>query len=460
MRRWVSHHKGVTIVLALLTIVGGGLRGHVAASPHRNQSADERAYARLARNLVRHHSYTAPEMADPTHWAPGAPLAFAIAQRVRPRYPDHPVDIPSAYPLQAALGTAQIPAAFILAFLIAGPAAGLIAAAAVAGYPPLISASADLLSEPLGALMLLIALIAVVLALQRGGWWRAVVAGLLLGFTVLVRADMLPIPFGLVVLFGVVGWRRASWRAGLRMAVPLLAAIVVVLAPWSIYASIQSGRLTPVSSGGSSNLYVGTYLPGNGSMFGVKQHWAARTVKKYPEERGEPYWRISQIKVISTIAATHPGLDQESALRAAALDNVRDYVLGDPIGFAGLAVRKVLRMWDGYSIGTFGHRHVLITIYHVLVVLLGALGLIAGLVARRGRSPELWTIVVSVGLLTIMNIILVAEARHNMPLIPVFVCGGAAGAALAVERWRRPREPEAPKLPAAACVPGPLPSSS
>jgi 4-amino-4-deoxy-L-arabinose transferase-like glycosyltransferase len=424
------------VLLLLVTLVGGVLRANVASSPHRSQSVDERAYARLARNLTRHHRYTAPEMSDPTHWAPGAPLVFAIAQRVHPRYPNHPIDVPAAYPVQAALGTVEIPAVFVLTCLLAGAWPGLVAAALIAAYPPLINASGDLLTEPLGALMLTLSLIALVVALQRGGPWRALLAGLLLGMTVLVRADMLVIPFGLTVLLAVVTWRRCGRRSGLVTGASMLVGVLAMLAPWSAYATSKSGRFTPVSSGGASNLYVGTYLPGNGSMFGVKKAWSERTAARFPEERGKAYWRIPQSKVMATIAATYPDLDRESALRKAAADNIRRYVLRDPIGFTGLAVRKVLRMWRQYFIGTYGERHLVVTIYHLALVIVSALALVAGLVVRRGRSPELWAIVIVIALLTAMNVVLVAEARHNMPLIPVLACGGVAGAAIAIAEVR------------------------
>lgn len=431
------------MLLVLFTVAGGALRGNAAASPNRYQSADERAYARLARNLVRHHRYSAPEMSDPTHWAPGTPFFFAIAHRIHPRYPEHPIDVPAAYTAQAIVGTLQIPAAFALATLIAGSPAGLVAAGAIAVYPPLVKASGDLLSEPLGALMLTVALIAVVLALRRGGAWRACLAGVLLGLVVLVRADMLPIPFGIALLVAVVFWRRAGPKAGLRQGLVLLAAAVAVLAPWSAYASSQSGRFTPISSGGASNLYVGTFVPGDGSMFGVKKAWAERTIERYPELQGEPYWRIPQKKVIATIAAAYPGQDQESALRAAAIDNVRDYVIGDPLGFAALSWRKMKRMWLHYSLGTFGDLSTLTLVYHLLLVALSTAGILAAGLTRRRHAVELCPIVVSIVLLSAMNVILVSEARHNLPLMPVLVCGGAAGGAIAIQ-WLRERRHDVP----------------
>jgi hypothetical protein len=83
-------------------------------------------------------------------------------------------------------------------------------------YPPLITASGHLLTEPLGALTITVALVAVVLALKRPpgpGFVSAGVAAFLLGLAVLVRADLLLVPFALCALLTAVAWRRRGRAA-------------------------------------------------------------------------------------------------------------------------------------------------------------------------------------------------------------------------------------------------------
>ena len=158
------------------------------------------------------------------------------------------------------------------------------------------------------------------------------------------------------------------------------------VAPWSIFASSREDSFVPVSTGGASNLYVGTYVPGDGTMFGLKREWADRVRAHYPHLRDEPTWRLPQLRVMDTVAATHPEApDREAALRAAARDNVREYVVGDPLGFGAMAVRKVSRLWLSYSVGTVRHQRDAMRALHVALVLAAFAGLAAGLVARRGR---------------------------------------------------------------------------
>jgi 4-amino-4-deoxy-L-arabinose transferase-like glycosyltransferase len=359
-------------------------------------------------------------------------VVFALAHKVRPVITEgERWDVPSAYPVQWVFSTATIPATFLLAFLIAGPAAGLLAAAAIAFYPPLIDVTGDLLTEPLGALMLTIALCAVVLALNRRTWQWAAGAGLLLGLTVLVRADLVAVPLLLVLLLAVVVWRSETRRRGLTLGAVMLAGILVPTLPWSVYVSSVAGKPVPVSSGGASNLFVGTYTPGGGSMFGLKRELAAEVGERHPELRDEPFWRLPQQRVIDTVAARRPELDREAALRAAAMENVREHVLGDPVGFTGMAAEKVWRLWGNYTVGTHRNHRGWITAWHLLLVIVSIAGLVAGLV-RGPRRAELATVAIVIGYVTAVNVVLVSEARHSLPVMPVLVAGGFAGLALAL----------------------------
>ena len=79
----------------------------------------------------------------------------------------------------------------------------MLAGAIVGTYPPLIGATGDQLSEPLGAFLLLAAFIALALALRRraGVRWYAA-AGALFGLTILTRTDLLAVPFLIAGLGG------------------------------------------------------------------------------------------------------------------------------------------------------------------------------------------------------------------------------------------------------------------
>ena len=116
-------------------------------------------------------------MREPLHWPPGAPLLFAVGyklfgsdgERQDARHPrrllgagaDHDRDDRA----RARCWPGSSP----------GRGPGVLAGAIVGTYPPLIGATGDQLSEPLGAFLLLAAFVALALAVKRraGPWWFA-----------------------------------------------------------------------------------------------------------------------------------------------------------------------------------------------------------------------------------------------------------------------------------------------
>src|SRR3954454_24785917 len=107
--------RWVLIVLIAITLLGGALLAVQAASPDLgNRSSDERGYARVAKTFEAGHFH-----GTSLHWPPGAPLMFAIADRIHPTH-----DLRLASWSQALVGTALIPLVFLLGLLAWGPVVG------------------------------------------------------------------------------------------------------------------------------------------------------------------------------------------------------------------------------------------------------------------------------------------------------------------------------------------------
>jgi 4-amino-4-deoxy-L-arabinose transferase-like glycosyltransferase len=349
-------------------------------------------------------------MQSPTRWAPGAPVLFGVTARVFGLgHRRQAFELPVARRVQLVLGTLTIVAAFALAALLAGPVAGLLAAAAVAAYPPLITIDHFQLTEPLAALLVLLA----VAAIAAGGGLRwAVLAGALLGLAVLTRADLLlaPVAAALALWWAERSGRRAAALAG--------TALVVVL-PWSVFVSVNHGQVIPVSEGGPSNLFIGTYLPGHGTIVGFKRSLAPETRRRFPEFRHVPALKIPAGNVLRAVAARNPGRAPDSSLLAESAHNFRKYALGDPLAFAAMTGGKVLRMWHR---GFHSPQPAVVAAH--LALLAAAL---AGLVlALRARVPAAAAIAAIAIWSTLDNAILVAEPRHNMPLMPALAAVGIA----------------------------------
>jgi hypothetical protein len=385
-----------------ITMLGGALRAREALSPDPRQSADERSYVSVALGLADTGRYGRHAL----HWPPGAPAAFAAAAKlsgVRPTARD----IPAAYWVQWLAGTALIPLAFALTAASAAEAprrrrraaslprgvavAGLLVAAVVATYPPLVEATGNLLSEPLGALWLTAALLAVA---RR----RFALGGALLAAAVLTRANFLVLIPVVALLLG----RRGVWF-GLVALVPVVA--------WSINVG------APVTTGGGSSLFVGTFLPGGGTLLGAKRELHAETVRFAPALRGRRARDLPGDKVLDAVAARRPWLDRDAGLRAAALHNLATYPRERPLAFAGMVASKLPRLWLRPSRAGTRTRGV-VRVWHVLLVLAAFAGLI------RSRNRTLLAVLVA---FTLFHLIAGAMPRYALPLLPALFAAGAAG---------------------------------
>jgi hypothetical protein len=432
-------------VLALLAVLAGSLAFHSYRAEHPTssyQSADERAYGRLAVGIADKETY-GNGLRDALHWPPGGPMLFAAGHAVFPDADSEKTfDIPSAYWLQAAVSAGTTLAAFAIAALLAGAWAGVAAAALVGFYPPLILATGEQLTEPFGAFWLTTAFALFAFAAKRGRVWVFGLGGLALGAAVLTRADLLPVPFVLAPLVAVWTWRAAGQLGrGLLIGGVILAGALLAIAPWSVYASQRAGELVPVTRGSASALFVGTYLPGDGTTVGMKRSLGAAAKRRNPKLRGRADFDLEARSVLAVVADRHPDLEFNRAVALEARKNISRYVREDPVGYAGMMLNKVQRMWSRYARG--GARHTTWTIRapHIALVLLALAGLLLGVLRRR--SLLLACILAAALTSTAVHMLVVSQARYNLPLMPALLAGGLAGWVLFL-RGQRSAAPAAP----------------
>jgi hypothetical protein len=423
--RSARRHRTRLAVLALvaLTALSAGLQVHQVNVRRGRLSADEHAYLRLARDVANRGHWGDRDLKQPFRWAPGTPMVFAATAELTGRR----VDRHTAYDAQVVIGSLLVPCTFLPAFLLAGPAAGLAAAAAVALYVPLIHASATAGTETLGALMIVLAGVALIRAMRPGRAQpaRFGVAGAALGAAALVRGDLVPVAVLLPVAVAFIVGRATRPRQGLIAGTALLAGALILMAPWSILASSHAHRIVPVTDAGAANLFVGTDLPADGAIFGVKRQFAARTRRVHPAVRHVKTFALREQLVLDAVAVEHPRATRDAALRAAAMDNLRRYALGRPVAFAGMEARKLWRMWGGAYAGT-RHRAGPFRVWeHRLLALIAVVGLIAGIAVVR--DARLVLLAAFLALTTAVDVAFVSEARHNVRLMPLLLAAGAAG---------------------------------
>jgi 4-amino-4-deoxy-L-arabinose transferase-like glycosyltransferase len=407
------------IALALIAVVGLGARAYVVANPVANPADDSHAYYALAKALYTEGSFGGPTFEDSSDWSPGAPLLYAASF-----YASGGAREGTARIVEALLGVAAIVVVFLLGKRLgdvagAGPgrrlgsAVGLLAAFAVAVYPPFIHSTGELMSEPPAILTLPAAVLAFLWASERECLRAWLLPGLLFGLTAMFRPEYLFVGGAFVVLAAIrVGGAR-GWRPGLAGAGLLTVALLLPIVPWTIRNVDVLGRVVPISTGSGKALYVGTYLPADGEYQRVK----ALLLKRYEGRDLDPHSAaleaVDPAPLFDRVADRYPDLPRDSALGKIGKENLSKYLGDDPVGYAGMTARKVGRMWSsgvGEAMSGGIGRAV-----QILLVALGLAGFV--LLGLRRRWWELIALATPILLVTAIGAASLAAPRRNEVLM-------------------------------------------
>ncbi|MGK2932830.1 MAG: hypothetical protein ACSLFD_08690, partial [Solirubrobacterales bacterium] len=162
------------------------------------------------------------------------------------------------------------------------------------------------------------------------------------------------------VLFGLLlvvrAWRAAGPDTTTKLkrtalvAVAFAAAIFVPIIPWTVHNYVVLDRFVPLTTGGGKATFTGTYLPADGEYQGVK----AELYEKYTgielDRYSEELEAVKPEPLFDREAERYPELSRDAALGKIGKENFEKYLKDDPVGYAGMTVRKVGRMW-GTGIG-------------------------------------------------------------------------------------------------------------
>ena len=203
--------RGRAVVLIAIFLLGLGLRLDYAIRAPHDPVDDARAYARISRALAEGEGYTQGRdfeyLQSASNYQPGLPLFVTGIYEVRGG-----VDEETARIVLALLSSAAIVFAFLIGRRLAGPNAGLIAAAATAAYPALLEYTGMLMTEPVGTALLSGMLLLYLRAREGTRAWPWAATGVAIGALAMLRPEYLLFVAVLPVL-AVLPWRGESWRA-------------------------------------------------------------------------------------------------------------------------------------------------------------------------------------------------------------------------------------------------------
>lgn len=370
------HGRTSVLLLALILAVGFGLRMDQVVNPLADPGDDAFAYRALAESLYEEGSFGGSEFETPSDWSPGAPLLYAGAYYLTGGVRDG-----VGRGVQAVLGTAAILIVYLLTLrLTPSRPAALIGAGLVAVYPPFIHSTGALMSEPPALFTLPAAVLAFIWADSRGSGWAWALPGLLFGLTALIRPEYLFVALAFTLFVLIRRWLAKGARPALAATAVFFAAVLLPIVPWTVHNYVQLDRIVPISTGSGKALYVGTNLPADGEYQRVKSDLHERFTGERLEPGSDALDDVDPVPLFDRVAAQYPELSRDAALGRVGRENLNDYLADDPVGYAGMTVRKVWRMWSsgiGEAMSSTPGRFVQVTL-----VLAGLAGL-ATLAWRR-----------------------------------------------------------------------------
>ncbi len=374
---------------------------------------DEHEYLDLARSVAEGRGFAY----GPSHDA-GTAQQFGRA----PAYPlfltiigagSGPAD-PSSSPVrvkiaQSIVGALVVWLIGIIALRAAGGAAGVLAAAIAAVYPPLVWMSAYVLSETLYSAVALGAALLLDVAVERadregtarGGSAATLAAGLLCGIAVLVRPVMLFfLPLAAWWL-----WRRRRTS----LAVALMLTTIAVVAPWTARNYRVYGRFILVASEGGVTFWTGNH----------------------PLARGEGDLAANPDIKVADVAfrAAHPGLSAEELEPLYYRDALHN-IGAHPGWWVGLIARKAFYtvIPAGPSYTLHSGRYFGLSVVSYGAILVAALAGV-GFIPRHRRPIAVFLLAAST---IVVSLVFFPQERFRIPVVdPTLIICAAAG----VRRW-------------------------
>jgi len=460
------HGRKTLLLLAAILVLGFGLRAYRVVEPLPTPGDDAHAYYALAKSLYTEGSFGGPSFEDPSDWSPGAPLLYAASF-----YATAGAREGTARIVELLLGLATIVVVYLLGRRISCRPAGLLAAFAVAVYPPFIHSVGALYSEPPAIFTLPAAVLAFLWASDGLGGpsrgWRGaegsrtytspagppaprqdpragrlarwLVPGFLFGLTALIRPEYLLVGLAFAFLSLIRIGRAHGWKPGLAGVALFVVALLLPIIPWTIRNEIVLDRTVPISTGGGKALYVGTFLPADGEYQRVKALLTQRYLHRDLPPHSEALEKVDPTPLFDRVAARYPDLPRDSALGRIGKQNFSHYFGEDPIEYLAMTARKTWRMWSagiGEAMESGAGR-----VVQVLIVALALAGL--GVLAWRRWWWELVAMATPLALVTAVGAISLAAPRRNevlmtlvFPLAAAALSRGAA-ALLSSGQWSR-----------------------
>jgi len=394
----------VPVLLATAAILFIGMPVLQRRAAYRYSLGFADGYEILAKNLADGNGYRwRPDLAETMIREPGYPLLLAAAFKIA--------------------GCRIEPARFLNLLLAAGIAVMLMALARrMTGDPraPVMAAllfllhPGTLVAEARGGVEILFIFVGFVFmlalhwAVEKGGLWRYLLAGLAFGAVVQVRSTPIAFPVLLLLytLFMAKG-ARERLRAVFRVTI-LLAGMGLVMVPWVVRNYSLVHEFVPVATLGGVGLQEGLYVCQNVSLgddlYPVGQA-AGRIRGKLAHELG---MRFEGEEYFQTFYDAH----DETAFNRLLFESSRNEYARNPGLLAGCVGKNIFNLWFLGKTWDITRINMLVQLPLLALVFYGL-----RIIRLRGNLRKIGILLIYVGSIAITHLLVVAEARYSIPLL-------------------------------------------
>jgi len=374
---------------------------------------DPKAYDSIAKGLIQGEGYH--EDGKRAFRPPGYPYFLAALYSI---FGPHPLPVCL---VQAVLAVITCLLIFLLGKRLANERTGLWAAGFFAVYPQFIRYSGNLYVETLFIFLVLFALVFVFDVVQNPSYPKSVMAGILLGLSVLVRevALFMILP---ILLWAILMMKGSSEKRqwGKRVSV-FVVFFVLTISPWTLRNYFLFHSFIPISTSGGFNFYLGNNPQATGdynSESDAEIKWPHPLSNESPEER-------LSLEVEAARTGYTRGIN---------------FILQNPGQFFQFALKKLVILW-GPPIYKLNLREnfnetifrILWLFNYLLLLILAIPGMWIS-IKRFGRRWMLFHLILFS--VTGLHMLVFSATRFRLPLIPLLMIF----AALAMDSlWTRRR---------------------
>ncbi len=381
-------------------------------------------YDQLADNLVSGHGYRFyPDTAPTMMREPGYPFLLAGLIILLGKS----LVVVRAANLALALGTAY--AIFRIAVIVSPRGANtsrwilLGAPLLFLFHPGVLVAETRGGVEILFGFLLALLVYAICQAIQTDRIRDFIIAGGVLGVTVLVRST--PMLFPALLLMYLLWTDRGKGRffTHCRNIAIMIAVMIVVLSPWIIRNFRLTGRFVPTASVLGVSAQAGQYIGErefDGESFLILDREASRVRDQVALSLGLPF-EDGQQGYYQTFYKSMDELRFSDFLFKRVVSEYR----ASPLLFVRCVGQNVLNFWFAGKTWTTTVLNMIVQIPYIAFATIGAFGLLKGSRARAGGL-----LVLLIGYVIAVHIPILAQARYSIPLIPIVAILAAKGLAV------------------------------